>query len=134
MTKKHRFKVDKLTRDKIPEIMRSENLEGPLRVMDEDEYLKRLQDKLLEEANEVISAKTSDEYVEELADVLEVIHALANQLGLSYQQVEEKRLQKKHERGGFSKRIYVAYIDIDADNEKISYYRDRPEDYPEIDF
>ncbi|RZI46845.1 nucleoside triphosphate pyrophosphohydrolase [Candidatus Finniella inopinata] len=132
MTKKHRFKVDKLTRDKMPDIMRSLNIDGLVRIMDADEYLMRLQDKLLEEAKEVIAAKTPDEYVEELADVLEVMHALANRLGLSYEQIEEKRQEKKREKGGFEGRVYVAYGDVAADNENIRYYRDRSEDYPEI--
>ena len=132
MLKKHRFKVDKLTRDKMPDIMRSHNIDGLVRILDEEEYLMRLQDKLLEEAKEVVAAKTPDEYVEELADLLEVMHALANRLGLSYDQIEEKRQQKKQERGGFEGRVYVAYGDIASDNKNIRYYLDRPQDYPEI--
>ena len=57
MTQTHRFKVDKLIRDKLPQIMRASGIQVFERVMEKDEYLKRLKDKLLEEAKEVIELK-----------------------------------------------------------------------------
>ena len=52
MTQTHSFKIDKLIRDKISEIMRAESIDVFERVLEKDEYLKRLKDKLLEEAEE----------------------------------------------------------------------------------
>ncbi|WP_395463290.1 MazG-like family protein [Wolbachia endosymbiont of Cantharis cryptica] len=65
--------------------------------MEKDEYIERLKDKLLEEAKEVIASKTPDENLEELADLLEVIHTLGKESGLSIEQIEEKRISKKQE-------------------------------------
>lgn len=61
MIQTHRFKVDKLIRDKLPQIMRSSGIQVFERVMEKDEYLKRLKDKLLEEAKEVIASGSEKE-------------------------------------------------------------------------
>ncbi|MBV2145877.1 MAG: nucleoside triphosphate pyrophosphohydrolase [Wolbachia endosymbiont of Pissodes strobi] len=99
-------------------------------MMEKDEYIERLKDKLLEEVKEVIASKTSDENLEELADLLEVIHALGKESGLSIEQIEEKRISKKQERGGFENRIYNTYIEVNSNS--IDYYHKKPSDYPEI--
>lgn len=109
MNKENYFKIDKLVRDHTPEIMRSHGMIVYDMVMEKDEYAERLKDKLLEEAKEVTASKTPDEILEELADLLEVIYALSKESGLSIEQVEEKRISKKQERGGFENRIYIDY-------------------------
>ncbi|WP_167347039.1 MULTISPECIES: nucleoside triphosphate pyrophosphohydrolase, partial [unclassified Wolbachia] len=75
-------------------------------------------------------SKTSDENLEELADLLEVIHALGKESGLSIEQIEEKRISKKQERGGFENRIYNTYIEVNP--KSIDYYHKKSSDYPEI--
>lgn len=132
MTRKLRFKVDKLIRDKMPEVMHSYGIALYERVMGEDEYMKRLRDKILEEAKEVCAAKNQAEIKEDLADLLEVIHALALAEGLSYEEIEEERLKKKHEKGSFFGRIYSAFSEMDANHQYISYYLSEPERYPEM--
>ncbi|WP_353287216.1 hypothetical protein [Wolbachia endosymbiont (group B) of Gerris lacustris] len=63
-------------------------------VMEKDECAECLKDKLLEETK---------------ADLFEVIHTLSKENGLSIEQIEEKRISKKQERGGFENRIYIDY-------------------------
>ncbi|MBN9542197.1 MAG: hypothetical protein J0G32_00175, partial [Alphaproteobacteria bacterium] len=53
-----RFKIDKLIRDKMPDIMRSMGLKVYERTVDLDEYLSVLKLKLVEEATEVFNAKS----------------------------------------------------------------------------
>jgi predicted house-cleaning noncanonical NTP pyrophosphatase (MazG superfamily) len=67
-----------------------------------EEYGTRLRDKLREEVEEFI---TSDNDPEELADILEVLYALAEQAGTDRQQLEKLRAAKAEERGGFADRI-----------------------------
>ena len=67
---------NKLVRDNIPNIIANNGEESVTRVLEEDEYRTELYKKLLEEANEVISSKTSDETIEELADVLEILKSM----------------------------------------------------------
>ena len=132
MTERYCFKIDKLIRDLVPGIMRSRGVSVFERSMKEDEHIQRLKDKLLEETQEVIEAKTLDEVSEELADLLEVIYALGKEYNLSMEQVETKRLVKKQQNGGFDNRIYSSHIEMSSDNKDISYFLARPEKYPEI--
>ena len=70
--------------NKIPNIIKEKGETPVVRILDEIEYKNELEKKLYEEYEEVIES-TGDERVEELADMLEVIRALAN--------LENKNLQ-----------------------------------------
>jgi predicted house-cleaning noncanonical NTP pyrophosphatase (MazG superfamily) len=132
MTQTHSLKIDKLIRDKIPEIMRVSGIEVFERVLENDEYLKRLKDKLVEEAKEVLSAGSKKEICEELADVLEVMLALLKIYGLEFEHIIQKAEQKRAERGRFENRTYIDSIKIKASHPNLSYYRSRPDKYPEV--
>src|SRR6266540_2923453 len=91
----------KLVRDKIPQIIRDTGAEPVTRVADVEEYRKLLRAKLVEEVEEFLSSDDPNE----LADVLEVLLALAGDLGVDQDQLEKLRRAKAFERGGFSNRI-----------------------------
>jgi predicted house-cleaning noncanonical NTP pyrophosphatase (MazG superfamily) len=93
---------EKLVRDKIPQIIRSQGLEPVVRIAPTEEYALRLRNKLREEVEEFIA---SDNDLEELADILEVLYALAKQAGSDGQQLEQLRAAKAEERGGFADRV-----------------------------
>lgn len=61
----------------------------------DQEFLSKLKNKLLEEAKEVLDASSSDELCEELADVLEVVHALSKGRGLQYNKSSRGVLKKE---------------------------------------
>lgn len=132
MTQTHRFKVDKLIRDKLPQIMRASGIQVFERVMEKDEYLKRLKDKLLEETKEVIASGSEKEMREELADLLEVMLALAKIYGMELADIQQAAEQKREDKGGFDNRIYNAFVEIEAGNPSLGYYRARPDQYPEV--
>ncbi|MCE2991621.1 MAG: nucleoside triphosphate pyrophosphohydrolase [Candidatus Jidaibacter sp.] len=132
MTQAHRFKVDKLIRDNLPHIMRASGIQVFERVMEKDEYLKRLKDKLLEEAKEVIASGSAKEMREELADLLEVMLALAKVYGMEFTDIQQAAEQKRADKGGFDNRIYNAFVEIEAGNPSLGYYRARPDQYPEV--
>ena len=81
----------KLVRDKIPQIIRSKGQEPVIYTADTEEYCIRLRDKLREEVEEYLA---SDNDREELADILEVLYALARQAGTDQQQLENLRAAK----------------------------------------
>ncbi len=91
----------KLVRDKIPQIIRANGEDPMVRVADEAEFLGLLRAKLLEEVDEFLA---SDDPAE-LADVLEVLLALAAELGVDQGQLEKLRAAKACERGGFTSRL-----------------------------
>jgi predicted house-cleaning noncanonical NTP pyrophosphatase (MazG superfamily) len=79
----------KLVRDRIPQIIRADGAEPATCTAGPEEYRSRLRDKL----------------GEEVADVLEVVRALAADLGVDVDQLEKIRQTKASERGGFADRI-----------------------------
>ena len=92
----------KLVRDRIPEIIRAEGLAPVIYTADAEEHGSRLRDKLQKEVAEFIA---SDNDPEELADILEVLYALAEHSGTSREQLEKLRAAKAEKRGGFADRI-----------------------------
>jgi predicted house-cleaning noncanonical NTP pyrophosphatase (MazG superfamily) len=100
-------KVDKLIRDKLPQIMRASGIKVFVRVMEKDEYLKRLKDKILEEAKEVIASRSEKEMREELADLLEVMLALAKIHGMEFTDIQQTAQTKRLEKGGFDDKILL---------------------------
>ena len=96
--------VGKLVRDRIPEISRANGDEPVVSRAEADEYRWRLREKLAEEVGEFLAAD-DESAIEELADVLEVVYALAAELGTDQAQLERVRADKASQRGGFAERI-----------------------------
>jgi predicted house-cleaning noncanonical NTP pyrophosphatase (MazG superfamily) len=94
----------KLVRDRIPQIIRENGTEPIVYTAGQEEYRHRLRAKLGEEVTEFLSADDASA-PEELADVLEVVQALAADLGIEPRELEKIREEKAIERGGFAKRI-----------------------------
>lgn len=102
-----RKEFGKLVRDRIPEIIEGKGEQAFVRILEGPEFREALLQKLVEEAEEARSAGTSEDLLAELADLLEVARALCEEHGLSLAQVEQARVKKKQERGGFEKRTYL---------------------------
>ncbi len=97
---------NKLVRDKIPEIIESNGEIAKCRILDEQEFKAELEKKLFEEYNEVLEAQGS-ERVEELADMLEILKALAELEGSNLEQVIQVAEEKAKKRGAFKERIFL---------------------------
>jgi predicted house-cleaning noncanonical NTP pyrophosphatase (MazG superfamily) len=128
-----RFRVQKLIRDQLPAIMRAQGLAVFDRRLGDAEFIAALKDKLVEEALEVHEAASADELVDELADVVEVVHALASANGVSLDDVETRRQAKRAERGGFDARVYNAAVEAGDGSPAADYYLARPTQYPRED-
>ncbi len=100
------MKYNKLIRDNVPEIIKNEGKTAKVHIADDVEYDKRLKEKLLEEADEY--AASGDP--EELADVLEVVYAIAINKGIHKVQLESMVQKKRNEKGSFEKRIVLEEI------------------------
>lgn len=136
--KTHKFKLKKLVRDKIVHLIEESGRKAISRVIEQDEYIFELKNKLTEEVHELFEAvdnrhKNEADFAicEELADVLEVITSLAGACGVDFVNVEKTATRKKEEKGDFSERIYIDYIEINEDDPQIEYYRARADKYPE---
>ena len=94
---------NKLVRDRIPELIEKQGETPNIRILEREEFLKHLEAKLDEEVGEY----RRDKNAEELADILEVVFALAQAKGITKEELLSV-YQKKHEaRGGFGQRIFL---------------------------
>ena len=100
------MKYDKLVRDRIPEIIRESGKECVCRVLTEAEYIGKLEEKLGEELAEYLESGS----MEEIADLLEVIHAVIAARGSSMAEVETIRRNKAAARGGFAERLLLTEV------------------------
>ena len=100
----------KLVRDQIPQIIAATGRQPVTRVLDQAGYQAALRIKLLEEAREAQEAPDG-RLASELADVLEVLKALAAAYDMSWDEVVSEADRKRAERGGFDDRIFLEYVD-----------------------
>ena len=99
-------RYDKLVRDRIPQIIRDGGRDCRTRTLAQDEYVTRLHDKLREELDEYLASGE----MEELADLCEVIRAVAAVRGSSMEDIVALRARKAQQRGGFDARTLL--IDV----------------------
>jgi len=105
-----RLGYHKLVRDGIPRIIEAGGGRPVTRVLDRAGYLVALRAKLIEEAGEA-QAAPDGQLRSELADVLEVLRALAAAHGMSWEDVVAEAARKRDERGGFDQRIFLEYVE-----------------------
>ena len=96
---------NKLVRDEIPRIIRESGRECSVRTLSDSEFKHELTQKLQEELLEFIE----NPCIEELADMLEVMHALAGILGSDFAEVIRMKEKKKADRGAFSEKQLLEY-------------------------
>ena len=102
-----RRSYNKLVRDKVPDAIVSGGDEAVTTVLEDKEAIFLALDEKLDE--EVCDYQVTKE-MSELADVLEVIHAIVETRGISFDELDQMRLQKREKRGGFSKKIMLNEI------------------------
>lgn len=97
---------NKLVRDNIPDIIESNNQSAKTVILDGEKYTAALEKKLKEETREYLHSKE----LMELADILEVIEALAKNQGSSFEEVLELKKQKQAKNGAFDKKIFLVSV------------------------
>lgn len=102
---------NKLVRDKIPQVIENSGLQFKTRILSEEEYKTEVTKKFIEELHEFEETNNPKDAVEELADILELIHAAAELNGASFEEVEEVRVKKAEKRGGFKERIFLIEVE-----------------------
>ena len=108
-----RYTYNKLVRDKIPENIDNEiGRKSKYRILDDTEYLRELNKKLIEEANEFIEENS----IEELGDLMEVLNAIIKLKGYDMEEVYKVMKEKEEKKGAFNKKIYLEYVDEERRN------------------
>lgn len=100
------IRYNKLVRDRIPEIIEETGDRCVYETLSEARYLEMLDAKLNEELAEYQESKS----MEELADLMEVVRAVAFARGSSMEEIETIRKAKAEKRGGFERKILLTEV------------------------
>lgn len=101
---------NKLVRDLIPAIIEADHKTCETKVLDDPTYRQELQKKLHEELAEYLATDNDTDALEELADLLELLHALTTVHKSSPAELEVIRAQKAAKRGGFAEKIFLVAV------------------------
>lgn len=96
----------KLVRDRIPEMIEADGKSCVYETLNDEDYLRLLDEKLNEELAEYQESKS----LEELADLLEVIQAVVKARGWTLEELERVRADKAAKRGSFEKKILLKEV------------------------
>ena len=130
-----KYEFNKIIRSKIPSRMIAEGVKVNSKKLNSNEFIDKLKLKLIEEAKEVSSATSRDKIKEELADVMEVMQALAQAADINMTDIEQEQILKREINGHFSPENYINYIEVSEDNEEVIKYlnnKDRPYKFEKI--
>lgn len=127
-----KFIQNKLWRDKAPELMEQMGSVIHCKNLNNADYDKELRKKLIEEIQEVTNAKNQQEFLEELADIFEVIDALCALHQINKNDILAVQKKKKQQRGGFYERKFVTIAEHAEGSFGEKYCLAQPEKYPEV--
>jgi predicted house-cleaning noncanonical NTP pyrophosphatase (MazG superfamily) len=122
------FILQKLVRDKIVQDHIDSGAKVKFKKLSLNEKREALAGKIIEEAKEL---KSSEEILEELADVQEVIDQLANDAGVTKAQIDAMQSKKRAKNGGFKNGDYIEQETWPADHKWAKYYASEPKRFPE---
>ena len=98
----------KLVRDNIPNIIKSKiGKEPSTKILNDEEFLRYLAKKMIEESTEVQHSIEYGNMQEELADVQELIDTMLKFKGWTREDIAKTQKEKKAKNGGFEKRILL---------------------------
>ena len=121
-TEMRKYPFNKLIRSKIPARMIEEGVVINAQKLEIQEYIAQLKQKIIEEAIEVSETNSREDLIIELADVLEVIYAIAEATSISQVEIEQARIEKREINGHFKPEHYIHYIQVASDNHKVIEY------------
>lgn len=124
-----KFHANKLVRDNILDILQQKNIICKHKILNNEQYIEALKDKVIEEALEV---KEGSKTLEEICDVLEVVECLIKAMNVSYSEILYMMYKKREEKGSFDKKIFCESVEMDETNPAIAKYLSKPQQYPEI--
>ena len=104
------MKYEKLVRDRIPEVVKEKGEIPVTHIATDEEYWKKLREKLKEEVAEFLSREDA----EELADIIEVVNAICDFKKIDRLRLEDLRKEKLKSKGGFGGRIVLDEIKINV--------------------
>jgi len=130
MSEKRTFRLDKLVRDKIVEGHGKIGGSADYEVLEAERLRDALIDKLHEELSELKYGQDID--LTELADIREIIDAIALASGHRKVDLEAEQYDKRKRVGGFTAGHFVKTVTVPANSELAEYYASDTERFPEV--
>ena len=130
-----KFFMNKLVRDKSVEMLKKRgcaNVEH-YTLDDNEDFLAALAEKMVEELEEIFDSESREEMIEELADIEEVLVAFKELVEISQTEVDAVRKAKKAEKGGYSDRMFIEYIDAKIGSPAYEYAQKKEDKNAEIE-
>lgn len=132
LTGKRKFRFNKLVRDGVLEEWTQENVIAKVVFLDNKEFTQALLHKLQEETQEVVECTQKEHLKKELGDVLEIVHQIAKNAGISIEEIEETRKEKLAKYGVWEKRLFVEWATFPVEHPTVDYCSNNADRFPEI--
>lgn len=97
----------KLVRDNVPALLRLRGVHCEIKSIEGAEFAEALDRKLQEEVLDYLHANNGEHHLQDLANILEIIHEIAALKGIRFQDVEEQRRQIREDKGGYGKHLFL---------------------------
>lgn len=123
MTEMRTFRLKKLVCDGIVEAHLLEGGSVDYDTYEGDKLIGALIDKVPEELGELRAANTLKKQREELQDILDIVSAALNHLGIAPEAHDPKTFEDGH---------YINTVTLPADSEWAEYYASHPDRFPEV--
>ncbi|HEY4502923.1 MAG TPA: nucleoside triphosphate pyrophosphohydrolase [Candidatus Paceibacterota bacterium] len=104
---------NKLVRDKIPHNIKVKGSSYKIKKLKQKDFEWELLKKVGEEASGLLAAKTKEEIVSELADILAVIEEIKKHKKISQRQILKAIKTNFERKGGFKKKIFLIWSSDD---------------------
>lgn len=127
-----KFRYNKIVRDRVQEIIAERGGSIVFHELNEKEKIEALKKKVCEEADEILSSSTKEELIEEIADLFEIVATLCKTVSISHDDIEKKQENKRINRGGFDRCLFIDYVCLNPNDPTIAYCLAHPDKYPEI--
>lgn len=100
----------KLIRDLVPKKLDNKGIKYGVHIADNEEYKRKLREKLIEEAEEILEAD-ENELLEEMADLAEVFEAILKAYGIPEEALTKARQEKNESRGAFNEKLILDWTE-----------------------
>jgi predicted house-cleaning noncanonical NTP pyrophosphatase (MazG superfamily) len=127
---KYLFRCEKLVRDRIPELMTHQGSVIQVETLDHKAHIAALKNKIKEEALELCLATSREDTIEEIADIIEVLDALALKLSIKRSEIDSVKRTKSIKIGGFDRGLFLKTVEASGDSPVAARFLREPLKYP----
>lgn len=128
-----KFRLDKLVRDRLPEIYEEADQKAEYTKLTGDELKQALLRKAIEEINEIDLSESRPEITRELSHVQQALADLALLCDISPEQIEAVQVEEFEDKGGFTEGVFIYTIELNDHDSWVNYYRRFPTIFSEVE-